>query len=182
MGLKIDWVRGFVTVIPPPSREIVAEKALAAAGDYAIEDVLSESATDGVGTPFVFRQVTRQRGGAFSIRKVIALLTTTALAPRITLHLFTKTPTSELDDNAANTAVITADRETYVGRVELPAMSDLGGNSEAIATPDTGSNLALDGVCAGDDDALYGIAVTEDAIAGEAAGMRLMFKLLVRQE
>lgn len=182
MGLKIDWVKNIVTVARVTPVEISSEKTLAAAGDYAAEDVLSESATDTEGSAFKFEHVARRKGGPFSIRKVVALLTTTALTPRITLYLFTKSPSSELDDNAANSAVATADRPFYVGRIELPAMTDLGGNSEAIATPDTGSNLPLEGVCAVGDDSLYGIAVTEDAITGEAATMRLMFKMLVRQD
>ena len=182
MGLKIDFIRGTVTVVEPPPVEVEATKVLAAAGDYAAEDVLSESATDGLGTPFVFRHVARKDGGSFRITKTIALLKTTDLVPRIKLFLFTSRPTSELDDNSANTAVLTADRSRYVGRVELPAMSDLGGNSEAIATLDTGSNLPLEGKCATGSDDLYGIAVTEDAITGEAAGMALMLKLFVRQD
>ena len=182
MGLRIDWIKSVVTVVPVTPVEVISEKALAAAGDYAVEDVLSESATDTVGSAFKFEHVARRNGGPFSIRKLVALLTTTALTPRLTLYLFTRSPSSELDDNAANTAVATADRPFYVGRIELPAMTDLGGNSEAIATPDTGSNLPLEGVCHPADDSLYGIAVTEDAVTGEAAAMRLIFKMLVRQD
>lgn len=180
MGLRIDFIRGIVTVVEPPPVEVEATKALAAAGDYAAEDVLSESAT--VGVPYVFQHIARKSGGAFKITKAIALLTTTALAPRVTLFLFTYRPTSALNDNVANTAVLTGDRAHYLGRIEFPAMSDLGGNSEAIATLDTGSNLPLEGRCGPTDDSVYGIAVTEDAITGEAAGMQLMFKLFVRQD
>ena len=180
MGLKIDWIKGIVTTSPPVPVRSVALKRLAAAGDYAAEDVLSESATNTVGTPFTFPGVGRTNGGAFRITQAIALLSTTALTPRLTLYLFTTMPSSELDDNAANTAVATVDREGYVGRIEFPAMTDLGGNSEAVAMLDTGSNLPLEGVCAPKDTRLFGIAVTEDAITGEAAGMTLVFNLFVR--
>lgn len=178
MGLKIDWIKGEVTTTPPTPASVTSHKSLAAAGDYAAEDVLSESAT--VGSPFVFQGVVRRAGGAFRIEQAVALLSTTALAPRITLYLFNALPTSALNDNVANTAVLTADRERYVGRIEFPAMVDLGGNSEAYAMLDTGANLPMQGLCNPKDTSIYGIAVTEDPITGEVAGMTLQFKLFVR--
>ena len=164
-----------------PAIEVIGAKSLAAAGDYAAEDVMSETATANAGTAYKFEDVVSTKGGHGTITKAIALLETTALTPRITLYLFREVPTSELDDNAANTAVLTADREKYVGRLDFPSMEDLGGNSEAIGTPSTDGNLPLEFDCLPLDRALYGIAVTRDAITGEAAGMELMFKLFVRQ-
>lgn len=158
-----------------------ARKTLAAAGDYAVEDVFSESATDGLGTAWRFDNVARTPGGIFSVTQAGVLCSTTGLTPIIVLYLFTRTPTSELDDNAANTAVVAADVPFYVGHIEFPAMSDLGGHSEALAMLDTGSNLPLEGKCASKSTSLYGIAVTKDAIAGEAAGMTLSFALFVHQ-
>lgn len=174
-------LRGGITVTTP-SAYVQAQKKLAAAGDYAAEDVLSENATDTAGTAFEFKRVARSKGGAFSVTQAVALCSTTNLTPRLTLYLFSKTPSSELDDNAANSAVAALDVDFYLGRIEFPAMSDLGGQSEAIAMMDTGSNLPLDGVCSPGLDSIYGIAVTEDAITGEVAGMTLTFKLFVRQD
>jgi len=49
-------------------------------------------------------------------------------------------------------------------------MEDLGGDSEAIASPSTVGNLPLAIKCAAGSKALYGVLVTRDAITGESAG------------
>ena len=154
-------------------------KALTAAGNYSGEDVLSESATDTVGTAWTFANVVVNNGGRGYIVKAQALCETTALIHSITLYLFNATPTSELDDNAANTAVIHADVAKYLGRIDFPALSELGGDSEAVATPSTYGNLPMEIQCAATSTTIYGIAVTRDAITGETAGDDLTFKLTV---
>lgn len=167
-------------VMTKPSGTASDEMALAAAGDYAAEDVLSNNAT--TGRAWYWPKMARRKGGGGKITKASALCSTTALALRLTIYLFRSQPTSALTDNAANTAVATADRYKYVGRIELPAMSDLGGNSEAIATPDTGSNLPLKFRCAQGEEGLWGIVVTEDAITGEAAGMGLKIEFEIEEQ
>ena len=179
IGALIDLVRGGVR-LAGPGVEVVSSKVLAAAGDYAAEDVLSENATDGLGTAFRFSGAARKPGGSGTITKAQAFLTTTALTPRIRLYLFKRPPNSEKDDNAANTAVSTADRIISVGHLDFSAMADLEGTSEALLTP-TADGMPLEFDCADGEDSLYGIAVTQDAITGEVAGMELMIKLFVRQ-
>lgn len=157
-------------------------KALAAAGNYAADDVLSESAS--TGTAWTFSSVVRDNGDSGSIVKAIALLETTALTPGLTLFLFSATPTSALDDNAANTAVLHADEASFVGRITFPAMADLGtGDSEAVVTPSLAAgNLPLAFNAAAGDSALYGIVVTRDGITGETATDELIIKLTVERD
>jgi len=149
-------------------KKILVTKALAAAGDYAAEDVMCEDATTGVA--WTFSEAAKRNGGTGFIHQAIVLCETTNLTPRLTLFLFNATPTTELDDNKANAAPANADIAKYVGRIDFPAMSDLGGDSCAIATPSTSGNLPLAFECATDADDLIGILVTRDAITGETAG------------
>lgn len=62
-------------------------KALAAAGDYAANDVMSESAT--AGTEWIFSDVVKRNGCSGEITKAQAICETTGLTPRLTLYLFT---------------------------------------------------------------------------------------------
>ena len=141
-------------------------KSLAAAGDYAAGDVLSEHATSG--TAWTFSGVVKQNGCSGEITKAQAICETTGLTPRLTLYLFMATPTSQVNDNVANTALLHADLAKYIGKIDFPAMEDLGGDSEAIVTPSTYGNLPLTFTCASADDALYGILVTRDAFTNTA--------------
>ncbi len=161
-------------------KTVSVTKALAAAGNYDADDVLSESA--GAGTAWTFSAIARANNASGYIVKAIALCQTTSLTPRLTLYLFHTTPTSALNDGAANTAVIWADRANFVGHIDFPAMEDLGtGVSMSVATPSTPGKvpLAFDTAAAADD--LFGIVVTRDAITGESAGMNLLIALTVEQ-
>lgn len=157
-------------------------KALAAAANYAADDVLSENVS--AGTAWTFSSAVRGNGESGTIVKAVALFETTALTPGLTLFLFSGTPTSEMDDNKANTAVLHADEANYLGRVTFPAMADLGsGDSEAMVTPSLATgNLPLAFECASDDTAIYGIVVTRDSITGEAAGEELIIKLTIERD
>ncbi len=147
-------------------------RTIAAAGDYAVEDVVSDSVANGTGTAISFTSIGKNKGASGYITKAIILCSVTALTPRFTLFLFRNTPTCELDDNAANTAVLAADQGDFVGSIDFPAMEDLGtGMSQAIATPNTSGNLPLEFNCDADDDTLYGVLVTRDAITGESVNM-----------
>jgi len=156
-------------------------KALAAAGNYGAADVLSESAS--AGTAWTFSAVVSENGGSGNIVKAVALFETTALTPGLTLFLFNVTPTSAVNDNVANTAVLHADEANYLGRVTFPAMADLGtGDSEAVVTPSLATgNLPLAFTCAAADSAIYGLVVTRDAITGETATDDLIIKLTIEE-
>ena len=139
-------------------------KILVAAENYAAEDVLSESVS--AGTAWIFVGC----GGSGYITKALLNLKTTNLTPRLTLYLFNKLPTSNLNDNVANTAPINADKDNYIGRIDFPAMEDLGGISSSVATPSTYGNIPLAFRTNSPSDTLWGILVTRDAITGEVAG------------
>jgi len=142
-------------------------KALASATAYHAEDVISESAT--TGTDWDFSAIAKVNGGTGYIVKAHAICETTAVTPRLTLYLFNVAPTSAVNDHAANTALLHADLANYVGKIDFPAMEDLGtGDSEAIATPSTYGNLPLAFQCASAADDLIGIAVTRDVFTNTA--------------
>jgi hypothetical protein len=143
-------------------------KALASATAYHAEDVLSESATNGVGTAWTFAAIAKVNGGTGYIVKAQAICETTAVTPRLTLYLFNATPTSELDDHAANTALLHADLANYVGKIDFPALEDVGGDSEVVVSPSTYGNLPLAFQCATAADDLIGILVTRDAFTNTA--------------
>ncbi len=158
---------------------ISVTKAVAAAGNYDAEDVISEHAT--TGTSWLFAAIARANGASGLIIKAQLICETTALTPRCTLFLFTAAPTSMLNDNVANTALLHADLANYVGKIDFPAMEDLGGDSEAVATPSTTGNLPLSFTCAAGADDLYGVLVTRDAITGETATDDWVIRLTAEQ-
>lgn len=152
----------------PSIYEVLVTKALAANTNYAAEDILSESTS--AGTAWTFAAVAERNGGSGYIVKAVVSCETTALTPRLSLFLYTSTPTSADNDNAAHDGVKNADIAKFVGRIDFPAMEDLGGNSEAVATPSTpNSGLPMVFTCASTADDLIGILVTRDAITGETA-------------
>ena len=146
---------------------ISVTKALAAAGNYAANDVLSESAT--VGTVWTFSGVLPNNGDKGYIVRAHALFETIGLTPALTLFLFNAAPTSVVNDNVANTAPLNVDLSQYIGRIDFPAMAGLGGDSEALAVPSTSGNLPLAFQCASGANDLIGIVVTNDAITAEVA-------------
>lgn len=160
------------------SKVVRASQVLAAAGDYGAEDVLSGSTTAGVA--FFFAGMSKKDGGSGEIDRATVFCSTTALTPRITLFLFNQLPTSNLNDNAANTGPSVADHPNFKGQIDFPALEDLGGGSTAVISSSTVGGLPLVYECV--TRALYGIAVTRDAITGEAAGMVLSFELQTRLE
>jgi hypothetical protein len=157
-------------------------KALAAAGNYAADDVLSESAS--AGTAWEFTEAVQRPGGTGTIVRAVALLETNALTPGITLFLYSATPTSVLNDNVANTAVLHADAANYLGRITFPAMTDFGaGDSEAVADNTVASsNMPFTFVAGASTTSIFGIAVTRDGITGEAATEELIIKLTIVQD
>lgn len=162
-------------------KTVSVTKALESANAYAADDVLSESDTASAGTAWTFAAIFRTNNTGGYITKVHAICETTAVTPRLTLFFFKATPTCELDDNAANTAVVHADEANFLGKVDLPAMEDLGtGDSESLATPSTVGNLPLWVDSASDADDLIVVVVTRDVFTN-TAGNDLIIKITVEQ-
>lgn len=145
---------------------------IAAAGNYDANDILSQSASNGVGLHWVFDAIA-PTGGAGFITKALITCSATGLLCRFRLHLFNAVPTGELDDNAAMSIVI-ADRAKWIGYLDFPAMANLGTMSAAM-----NDTVRFKFDCASADDALYGVLVTLDAETNEAAGMTVAITLSV---
>jgi len=161
--------------------EVRTTKALEAAVAYTANDVLSESDTNGAGTAWAFDAVARRNGGFGYIVGAMAISESESVTPRLTLFLFNTTPTSELDDNAANTAPDSADLAKFIGKIDFPALESLGTtDSVAVATPSTTGNLPLPFKCASADDAIYGILVARDAFTQDGTD-DMTIVLLVEQ-
>ena len=169
-----------------PLVEVSVTKALAAAGDYGADDLMSESAS--AGTVWTFSNVVPVNGGSGKITQVLAILETANLANALTLLLFNTAPTVELNDNVLNVEPTHATISEFLGFLELPAMVDLGaGDSVALATSnhqgDTLSGqLPFEFVCAAGSRNLYGLVITRAAITGETATDDLTVRLTVRQD
>ncbi len=150
-------------------KSVSVTKVLVAATTYDAGDVLSESATNGVGTAWTFSAIARANGAKGYITKAHVISETTAITPKLVLYLFKATPTCELDDHAANTALLHADLANYIGRIDFPALSEHGtGDAEALATPSTYGNLPMEFECASDADDFYGVLVTLDDFTQDA--------------
>lgn len=161
-------------------KTVSVTKALAAASAYDAADVLSESATNGVGTAYTFSAIARYNGAGGEVTKAHVISEATGITPRLVLYLFTAAPTCELDDHAANTALLHADQANYIGRIDFPAMSENGtGGAEAVATESTYGNLPLTFTCPTTADDLFGVLVTMDAFT-QTAGNDMIIKLTVR--
>jgi len=150
-------------------------------GAYAAEDVLSESKT--AGTYWTFSSPAKVSGGTGYIVKAQAISETNNITPRLTLYLFNAAPTSAVNDNIANTAVLHADISQYIGKIDFNAMEDLGPagtDSTAITTPSTYGNLPLAFNCATSTNVLYGILVTRNAFTNTATN-DMTIKLMCEQ-
>lgn len=153
-------------------------------GTYVAKDVLSESATNNVGTSWVFSDVVAQNGGSGVIIKAVVVSETTNITPRISLLLYNAVPTCELDDNAANNAPKHADLDNYMGRLDFPALqaSDFGTNNDSAQqiVPGSYQGIPLSFICATADKNLYGVSVTWDAFT-QVAGDDLSFYLEIER-
>jgi len=130
----------------------VAKTMLAAA--KAADDVISENATTGTDWDFDF-------GGTGYITSAVITHDAT-LTDRVRLFLFSQPPTSETDDNVANTSPLTADQGFFLGTIDFPAFQSQGtGDAFTVATPSTTGNLPL----AFDANTIYGVLVMRDATA-----------------
>ena len=177
MSARLEFFNKTAKIVP-----ISVTKALAAAGNYSANDVMSESAT--VGTAWNFANVVGKNGASGKIKSATINAETAAIVPAITLYLFNVLPTSVLNDGITNTAILEADVAKYVGRIDFPALENLGtvGDANAVVTEADGGNVPFDFKCAAADVDLYGIAVTRDAEAGEVAGENLTIELLIERD
>ncbi len=141
----------------------------ASGGAYLANDVVGDDDTGSAGTHWTFTACARADAAGGYITKAVIQSEVENVTPRLTLFLFHTAPTSELDDNAANTAPDDADLAKYVGKIDFPALESLGTtDSSATVTPGTTGGLALGFSCEAGNDDLYGILVTRDGVTLDA--------------
>ena len=165
VDLGLEDIREALRELWIPKLVVVSqEKIVVSSGAYEAGDVVSESVS--AGTAWRFVGMAKKAGGGGYITKGLVMAETTAIASRLSLFLFTDTPTCALNDDVQNTAPLKADRNIYVGRIDFPACDDVGaGMSESMVTPSTVGRLPVAFVCKHDSLDLYGVLAihgTED--------------------
>ncbi len=153
---------------------------IAAAGDYAANDIISNSATDTQGKAWKFTGLARAASLTGTIIEAKIETSVAGFVPRTRWFLFSADPTTtERDDNAAfgaNGEINSADRAKFLCRFDLPAMIDNGDQSWA----DLASiNRWYQGDASGD---VYAIIILLDAATNESAGMSVYPTLRVLQD
>ena len=140
-------------------------KPLGAANEYHATDVLSESTSTGSDWDF-------NLGFTGNITLVMVVSVTSAITPRLVLHLYRFPPACQLNDHATSTSPKAADLVNFIGSVDLPAMTSLGtGMSYTIATPSTYGNLYLPY----DTPKIYGVLHTLTAFTQTVGGDMTIF-------
>lgn len=159
-------------------RAVTASFVAAAAGDYADNDVLSNSATNGAGLALEFpNAVLTAGGGAKVIGGNINVVASTSVAATIGLQLFAQTPTAtELDDNAAEGGIGAADAPYYLGEILFAAGTDYGAGT--IKTPSAVTPAAPLFIYAADT-SVFGRLIFRDAEASETASMPVSVTLYI---
>ncbi len=155
-----------------------AANLIAAAGDYADNDIVSHSASDGVGVAWKFTALTRGSGYTATVVGASVATSVEGFAAAVRLHLFNAVPSAatELDDNAAF-YIDLDDRAKYLGYVDIAASADFG----EFSFGQEASPLAkkITGDSSGD---VWAIVQLLDAVTNESAGMSFWPTLHVIQD
>ena len=147
---------------------------------YSDEDVFSESA--GSGTAWTFDAVVPDGGAGGQIVKAMVACDDTNIVPVMTMYLTNVTPTGVLNDNVGNTnPVYATESANYQGRLDWPAMQDLGGMSESVLTS-ADTKLPLHFTTAAGDDALYGVLVVRSAAHTPTSAAKIRVTLTIEPD
>lgn len=145
-------------------KKIRVRTAIEANGSaHSAGDIMADTDTTGAGKPWIFLDAARISGGGGRIVQAAVDTQVELQTHRIALQVYTKYPTCELDDNAGAASPNPADGPYFVDEIALPALSDRGLNSYAVATPSTVGNIPLTFVCEDGSRDLYIIAIALDA-------------------
>ncbi len=119
------------------SKIIRVTKPLGAASAYHATDVLSESTSVGKDWDFNFGFT-----GELVFATVVSV--TTALTPRLVLHLYRFPPACQLNDHATATSPVAADLVNFICAIDFPSLTSIGtGMSYSVATPSTYGNIPI---------------------------------------
>ena len=147
---------------------------------YSDEDVFSESA--GSGTAWTFDAVVPDGGAGGQIVKAMVACDDTNIVPVMTMYLTNVTPTGVLNENVGNTnPVYATESDNYQGRLDWPAMQDLGGMSESVLTS-ADTKLPLHFTTAAGDDALYGVLVVRSAAHTPTSAAKIRVTLTIEPD
>ena len=159
---------------------VSVSRTVAAAGDYADNDILSNSATNGAGTAWEFVNATPRSGGVGEIFEATLKCSAGAVVGTTRLHLFDRPPTtSEMDDNAALN-MTTADRPFHIGWIDFAALQDVGDYGMIQATGLSQMFWVKEGQTGASAKSLWGILQITDAETNESAGMTIEITLGMR--
>lgn len=147
---------------------------IAAAGDYAAGDVLSDSTSAGVA--WLFTGLARVSGGSGTIYNAEVNCSVDALVPRLRLWLFNSDPTNSVRNDNAAKSIVAADRSKLIGYIDFPAMIDIG----TVAYAQNQESRV--GFVASGSANIYGILETLDAFTNESASMTVQIRLQAIQE
>jgi hypothetical protein len=149
---------------------------------YTNEDVISESASSG--TSWTFSSIVPTNKGGGRITKAIVQCDDTAIVPVLTMYLTNVTPLGVLNDNVGNTnPVYATESDNYLGRIDWPAMSDLGGASEAeIGADGLVAGMPKSFVCVDGDSAIYGVLVVRSAAHTPTSAAKFRVTLTVEPD
>lgn len=156
-----------------PARSRVS-RAVAAAGNYAAGDIVSDSATNGAGTSWDFTQMAVNGAGRpGTIYKADITCDEDSVTASYRLHLFSAalSANTELDDNEAK-AFDNDDRANYLGAITFPAMVDEGEMSRAQI-----EGLTFGYWCGQAGHTLYGVLEDLTGETAETAGMTITITL-----
>ena len=169
-GLPVRLPDDTVKVAPDLITSVVS-RAVAAAGNYDANDVVSNSATEASATPWVFDGMSPGVGKAGCIFAASIVCSEDDVSgSRFRLFLLNEQPAADtvLADNAA-LSFGAADLDKVVCYIDFPAMIDIGAFSMAQAV---GVNYGYYTT-----DKLYGVLQILDAETSETAGMTVAIKL-----
>jgi len=153
---------------------VAGANTIAAAGDYAAGDVLSDSTSAGVAWRFV--NAARVSGGAGIVFNAEINCSVDALVPRFRLWLFNSDPSNSVRNDNAAKSIVAADRAKIIGFIDFPAMIDIGTVSFA---QNTESRVGFTASGSAD---IWGILETLDAFTNESASMTINIRLQIAQE
>ncbi len=160
---------------------VTATKTIVAAGDYAAEDVISDSAS--AGTVWTFEKVAAVPGGSGTINKALILCQTTDQAHRTRLYLFNNsTLTGIKNDNVLSTTPVYSEASKCIGWIDYNGFEDKGGCSQTLSTPSTSGNLPLSFKCEVNNRDIYGILITLDAFTNETGTAGYFIALEIIQD
>jgi len=164
-----NWVAKDVQSL---TKEIRTSKVIdGGLGAYAANDVVSnEDCCATTATCWTFENVVRENGGTGEIRAAILVSESEGIVPLLTFFFFNAIPTSNLIDNAPNTAPDCADILKFIGKADFTALESLGTtDSMSIITPSTPGGLPLPFKCAAGDRNIYAILVTRTIFTQSAS-------------